>query len=182
MKNAKQGSHMTFGFLDFLRANRARASAQAILSIAGGVVEASILALFATAAVGSVLDVEQKDGFLSQYVSTPKQIILVLLGAILVRFILGAYSAFLSTGISQNITLNLRRQLIESYASASWIGQIGLSDGALQQLVVDLPNKASAAFLSLLKSGANVLTLLAMVTVAGFSDVRLTAILLLGVL
>jgi len=172
---------MTFDVRDLLRDNGARAVVQGVLAIGTGVVEAWILALFATAAAGSVLDLKQDAGFLSGYFSSSRQMLLAALGGVVVRFALSALSAFLTTGISQSIILRLRQQVVTAYSSAGWIGQIGLSDGTLQQLVVDLPSKASASVLSLLKSFANLLTLVAMIAVAAFSDLRLTAILLIGV-
>lgn len=181
LKRTEGFGNERLGFRDLLKNNRSRAAIQAAIAVSEGVVEASVLALFASAAVGTVIDVEQEAGLLSQYVSSPQQAIALALLGVGLRFCLGTCSSFLSTSIQRAIILRLRQRAILAYSASGWVEQMRTSEGALQQFVIDLPTKASTTVLSLLKSLSNLLTLVAMLVVAAFSDMLLTAGLLLGV-
>lgn len=181
LASEQRSSGSGLGLRDLLENNRRRATIQALIAVTEGIVEASILALFASAAVGTVLDVEQDAGLVFGYVSSPTQAIFAALFGVGLRFFLGTCSSLVTTSIQREIILRLRQRSISAYSSSGWLEQMRTSEGALQQLVIDLPTKASSTALSLLKNSSNLLTLVAMLVVSAVSNLFLTAVLLLGV-
>lgn len=157
-----------------LRGNRTIAVGQSILSLLEGAVEAAVLTLFARIALSAV------NGS-SNNVAVPliggqgtTASILVLSGLIVIRLLLGTLSAIAVGQLQFRLVTRIRSEVVDAYSRTSWRAQGGLDEGGLQQLVVNLPNKASGSIAGLLKSLGQILVMVAMLSVALFTNLTIT--------
>ena len=159
--------------------HRLCAALQTALSLLEGFLEAAILTLFARLAL---LTVEPGDS--SVYVpgvgpQASSFALGVLLLLVVVRFIVGLTAIWSANKLQFRMTRKFRLEAIEGYSKASWTDQNRLDEGALQQLVVTLPNGIGAQLSGLLNTFGQFCIMLAMLSYAFLTDAKLTLLLIL---
>lgn len=157
-----------------LRGSRWLALVQSLLSLAEGVLEATILTIFARVALTAVKETPSTVGIplLGDHSTTAA---LVSLGVLIVlRLMTGSLVAITRGHLQFRMVTAIRTQVLGSYSRASWRSQADLDDGGLQQLLVNLPNNASSALAGLLNHLGNFLVMVAMLVYALLADVTLT--------
>ena len=159
--------------------HRLYAALQTALSLLEGFLEAAILTLFARLAL---LTVEPGDS--SVYVpgvgpQASSFALGVLLLLVVVRFIVGLTAIWSANKLQFRMTRKFRLEAIEGYSKASWTDQNRLDEGALQQLVVTLPNGIGAQLSGLLNTFGQFCIMLAMLSYAFLTDAKLTLLLIL---
>ena len=165
-----------------MRGSRTLALGQAGLSLVEGAIEATILTLFARISLTAVTDA-------SQTVAIPliggrgiSTTLLVLAVLIVLRLAFGSLGAITVGQLQFRMMMSIRSEVVNSYSQGSWRSQAGLEEGGLQQLVVTLPNKASASISGLLKSFGQILVMVAMIGYALFANTVLTTSLMAAIL
>ena len=159
--------------------HRIYAALQTSLSLVEGFLEAAILTLFARLAL---LSVEQ--GATSVYVpgfgpQASSFALGALLALIMMKFIVGFAAIWSANRLQFRLIRSFRLEAIKVYAEASWTDQSRLDEGALQQLVVTLPNGLGGQLSGLLSNFGQFCIMLAMLTYAFLTDARLTLLLIL---
>ena len=161
---------------------RLRVGIVGVISVAEGFLEALVLFLFARLAVGVVTgsgDALSIPG-LNSLSNVGTNVLLLVL--VVSRFSLSLVGSYLMTEIERSVSLRLRSTALDAYARSGWEAQVATSDGALQQVLLDLPNKAVNGMSTLLKNSFQIFSLCSMLLVAAISSPLLTAFLLLSVL
>jgi len=163
-----------------MRGSRSLAVWQSVASILEGLLEASILALFAKlglfVAGGSG---EKGDGIWDQL--SVSMAALLLFGAIILRLLFGVSRSLASARLRSRMTRKARRVHLEAYSAASWEIKSLLSAGRLQQVIVAYPQKVVGHVGALLTYLGNSLSLMALIAVAFRLDAKLSGSLVLGV-
>ena len=159
--------------------HRLCAALQTALSLLEGFLEAAILTLFARLALLTV-----GPGDSSVYVpgvgpQASSFALGVLLLLVVVRFIVGLTAIWSANKLQFSMTRKFRLEAIEGYSKASWTDQNRLDEGALQQLVVTLPNGIGAQLSGLLNTFGQFCIMLAMLSYAFLTDAKLTLLLIL---
>lgn len=172
---------------NFLGSNRWRIPVLLILAIAEGLVEASILTLIAAIALAVVGvsvagDVATKIPLFPGIELDVRASIIILLVLILVRILLGVAAAFLGGTLQMILISEFRSKSMQLYLSASWEAQRSFEHGALQQLVISLPNSMSGTLGALVQHCSQVVIMLAMLTYAAVINFVLTAFLVVVLL
>lgn len=163
--------------LQLFRGHRRYASLQVAFSLGEGFCEAAILTLFARVALRSV-----DGGFGLVYVPglgpRPASFALAsLVALIVVRFVAGFGSIWSANRLQFRLLRGFRVNSIKTYMGASWSAQDQLDQGALQQLIVTLPNGISANLASLISHLSHFCIMAAMLIYALFTDAALTTLL-----
>lgn len=159
--------------------HRRYAAVQTALSLLEGFLEAAILTMFARLALLSVDPagtLVYVPGLGSRSLSFALCILLLL---IVVRFITGLTSIWSGSRLQFRLTRSFREISIDAYARASWTDQSRLDEGALQQLVVTLPNGIGSQLAALITQFGHFCIMLAMLFYALLTDAGLTIILIL---
>ena len=159
--------------------HRIYAALQTSLALVEGFLEAAILTLFARLAL---LSVDQ--GATSVYVpgfgpQASSFALGALLALIMMRFIVSFAAIWSANRLRFRLIRSFRLEAIKVYAEASWTDQSRLDEGALQQLVVTLPNGLGGQLSGLLSNFGQFCIMLAMLTYAFLTDARLTLLLIL---
>lgn len=163
--------------LQLFRGHRRYASLQVAFSLGEGFCEAAILTLFARVALRSV-----DGGFGLVYVPglgpRPASFALAsLVALIVVRFVAGFGSIWSANRLQFRLLRGFRVNSIKTYMGASWSAQDHLDQGALQQLIVTLPNGISSNLASLISHLSHFCIMAAMLIYALFTDAALTTLL-----
>lgn len=164
-----------------LAGNRTKALVQGGLSLLEGLAEASILTLFARLAL-RVVSTEGADIAVPVLGSRPVSQVLLLLGGLIgFRLLAGIVNALIGSRLQAAISSSLRINSIQSYTSASWLGQARVDEGGLQQMVVTLPNEISSSLAGLITHFGQMIVMASMLGYALSTDARLTLSLILVV-
>lgn len=165
-----------------LRGNRRLAFAQALLSLVEGLIEATILTIFARVALTAVTGG-------SENVEIPllggrsTSVTLVVLGVLIaIRLLIGALVAMALGQLQFQMVTAIRFQIAVSYSRGSWRSQSDLDEGALQQLLVTLPNQASSLITGLLTNFGHLVIMVAMLGYALLADPLLTLALIAAII
>lgn len=159
--------------------HRRYAFLQTTLSLLEGFLEAAILTLFARLALLTV-----ESGATSVYVpgfgpQASSFALGILLALITLRALVGFAAIWCGTRLQFRLTRAFRLGAIRVYAQASWTDQSRLDEGALQQLVVTLPNGLGGQLSGLIGNFAQFCIMLAMLLYAFLTDAILTLLLIL---
>lgn len=160
------------------KGRRLLASSQLVVAFLEGAIEAAILTLFARLALRAVGDDATTvfvPGLGEQALSTALALLLVLIG---LRLSAGLLNVFLSSRLQRSLTQAIRHDVAEAYATSSWLSQSMLDDGAVQQLVVTIPNGIGSQLSGLIGNLGHVAIMLAMLSYSMFTDARLTSLLI----
>lgn len=162
---------------DLLRNHRRLALGQTAVSFVEGFAEAAILTLFARLA----LDAVDGTGGLVYVPGLGNRSLRFAFFALLVviasRLVAGMANNFLANRLQFRLVRVLRTDAILAYGRSSWTGQTRLDDGALQQLIVTLPNSVSNHLSGLILQLGHVVMMVAMLSYAAVTDPLLTLIL-----
>lgn len=159
---------------DSLRGNRWRAGIVGVTSLLEGVAEAAILALFASIAIGLVGDRSEAvfvAGSISLSTLTAQ---VTLLALVFFRFALSSGGSYVMAEVERSVVYALRIRVLNAYSSATWQAHTATAEGAFQQILIDLPNKAGGSISSLLKNFFQVVSLLAMISIAALASPLIT--------
>jgi ABC-type multidrug transport system fused ATPase/permease subunit len=121
------------------------------ISIAAGVVEASVLALLADVAAEMVLKgrhVSTGLGPLSAHLSVGTAIVAALILAV-VRLVLQLVLAWLPSLLAANVQAELRGELFEAFTRASWAVKSNELEGQFQELMTNQINIATGAVMNM---------------------------------
>lgn len=147
------------------------------VSFLEGACEAAILTVFARLAL-SVVDTA------SESVSLPiigERSLTVGLGVLFViiflRLLTGLIRAFLSTHFQFALVRALREEALDSYRAAAWLEQSRLDNGAVQQLLMTVPNGISGQLAGLINQIGNIVIMVAMLCYSMLTDAKLTTLL-----
>jgi len=161
------------------RGHRLFAALQTALSLLVGFLEAAILTLFARLALLTV-EPSQSAVYVPGVGQRASSYALgVLLFLIVVRFIVGLTATWTGSKLQFRLTRSFREKAIEIYAKASWTDQSQLDEGALQQLIVTVPNGIGGRLSGLLNHFGQFCIMLAMLSYALLTDAKLTTLLIL---
>ena len=177
-ENVDPSSNNLWLFWNLLRGNRSRAGMAGVFSLIEGVVDAVVLALFARLALELVEGRSEPvlfGGSISLSVGSAQ---VTLVALVLLRFALNLSNTYLVSEIERSATYMLRLRALRAYSSAGWEAHAATAEGAFQQILIDLPNKAGGSITGLLKNGFQVVSLLAMISVAALVSPVLTVVLL----
>ena len=159
--------------------HRLYAAIQTTVSLLEGFLEAAILTLFARLAL---LTVELGESAVYVPGLGPRASsysLGILLCLIVVRFLVGLTAIWSANKLQFRLTRSLRKKAIEIYSRASWTDQNQMDEGALQQLVVTLPNGIGGQLSGLLNNFGQFCIMLAMLSYALLTDAKLTTLLVL---
>jgi len=162
-----------------LGGHRLYAVLQTALSLLEGFLEAAILTLFARLALLTVEPSESAVYVPGVGPRASSYALGVLLLLIVVRFIVGLTAIWSRSKLQFRLTRSFREKAIEIYTKASWTDQSQLDEGALQQLVVTIPNDIGRQLSDLLNNFGHFCIMLAMISYALLTDAKLTALLIL---
>lgn len=159
--------------------SRALALAQALLAFTGGLFEAVILTLFARIALASagVGGATVAIPLVGAFGASTATILLVVV--ILLRFLLGAASAWTNGALVFRIVVGIREEMLRDYVGAEYLVKDDLDDGGLQQLLVTFPSQGNGLIQGLTQSAAALLTMSAMLAYS-FGSNALATLGLLG--
>lgn len=161
--------------------SRVLALTQAVSAFAGGLVEALILTLFARIALTGAGLAENSvivpiAGDVDAGTATATLFFLILL-----RFTIGAISAWTTGALAFRIVTGIREEMIRDYVSSEFLVKDDLDEGGLQQLIVTFPSQGNGLIQGLTQSAAALLTMSAMLGFSFTSDVVTTLGLLAAV-
>ena len=159
--------------------HRLYAALQTALSLLEGFLEAAILTLFARLALLTVQPGESVVYVPGVGPRAPSFALGVLLLLIVVRFIVGLTAIWSGTRLQFSLIRSFRQEAIRIYSKASWTDQNQLDEGALQQLVVTLPNGIGGQLSGLLNNFGQFCIMLAMLSYALLTDAKFTILLIL---
>ena len=155
------------------------ACSQVVVSFLEGALEAAILTLFARLALQAV-EADSTTVFVpglgEQEPSTSLALLLALIG---LRLSAGLSNIFLSNRLQFALVREIRSDALSAYSGSSWITQSQLDDGAVQQLVVTIPNGISSQLAGLINNFGHVAIMLSMLGYSMLTDARLTSLLVL---
>lgn len=152
------------------------------VSFLEGACEAAILTIFARLALSAV-------NTASESVSLPvigdRSMTVglgVLFAIIFLRLLSGLVRAFLSTQFQFAVVRTLREEALASYRDAAWLEQSRLDNGAVQQLLMTVPNGISGQLAGLINQIGNIVIMVAMLCYSMLTDARLTTLLVVVLL
>ena len=155
---------------------------QVVVSFLEGAFEAAILTLFARLALRAV-EADSNTVFVpglgERPLSTSLALLLVLIG---MRLSAALLNVFLSNRLQCAVVREVRRTALAAYSASSWISQSKLDDGAVQQLVVTIPNGISSQLSGLISNLGHVAIMLSMLGYSMLTDARLTSLLILVII
>lgn len=162
--------------------SRVLAFTQAASAFAGGLVEALILTLFARIALTGTGLAENSVivpfiGGLDAATATATLFFLILL-----RFAVGAISAWTTGALAFRIVTGIRDEMLRDYVACEFLVKDDLDEGGLQQLIVTFPSQGNGLIQGLTQSAAALLTMSAMLGFSFTSDATATLGLLAAVL
>jgi ATP-binding cassette subfamily B protein len=149
--------------------SRLELGALAVSSAAGGLLEATALAIIAQAGVAVAEASETQLDLTLGPVGTEATIgaaLAVAAAMLVVRTLLLLYAAHLPARILSRLQAQMRNELWRSYVDADYSTQAAGSDGALQQIAINHVNRASGAVLYASMGLTALLALLVMLVVA----------------
>lgn len=179
MKSGENETADLFRVLELFKGTRRFAVTQSGLSLVEGFCEAAILTLFARLALGAVNGTSDSVFIPGFGVQSTSWGLTTLLSLVLVRFISGLGGAWCSNRLQFSLVRSLRLGAIESYSVASWSAQSSMDQGALQQLVVSIPNSLGSNLAGLISYFSQIVIMLAMLSYAFVTDPKLTGLLVL---
>lgn len=156
--------------------------AQVVVSLLEGALEAAILTLFARLALRAVEANEDSvfvPGLGEQTLSTSLVILVCLIG---LRLIAGLLNIGLSNRLQFALVRDVRREALEAYSASSWLSQSKLDDGAVQQLIVTIPNGISSQLAGLINNLGHIAVMASMLGYSMVTDARLTSLLILVII
>lgn len=157
---------------------KALALLQVVVSFIEGACEAAILTLFARLALRAV-EADSRTVFVPGLGDRSLTVGVVLLVVLICgRLIAGLFNTFLSSRFQFDLVRAIRHEALDAYSSSSWMGQSALDDGALQQLVVTVPNGVSGQLAGLINHVGHVVIMVAMLSYSMATDVQLTTLLI----
>lgn len=157
-----------------LRGSRRLALLHTALALFEGFAEAAILTIFARTALVAV-DSNDKRVYVPGFGTREIQFaVLVLFALITGRVGAAVLGNWLSARIQYKLVRQLREQVVSAYTSSTWAAQAQLEEGALQQLVVTLPNGISSQLSGLINNLGQFSIMLAMISYAFLTDSLLT--------
>lgn len=177
-KNIRQRSDLR-RVTGLLIGHRLYAALQTALSLLEGFLEAAILTLFARVALLTVQPGESVVYVPGVGPRAPSFALGVLVLLIVVRFIVGLTAIWSGTKLQFSLIRSFRQEAIRIYSKASWTDQNQLDEGALQQLVVTLPNGLGGQLSGLLNNLSQFCIMIAMLSYALLTDAKLTILLIL---
>jgi len=166
----------------FLDGHHQAIGLQVILSVVEGLAEALILTLFALLAldlveVGSSSIPVPIFGDLSAFETSS-----ILIATIILRLVLAVVNVRITFAIQNGLISRIRSTVLNDYAKASWLKQEELDEGAVQQLVLSLPNGVGGHITSLIGHFGQFVVMFSMLFYAMFRDPLITLGLLTVVL
>ena len=165
-----------------LRGSGLLAASQVIVSFVEGALEAAILTLFARLSLRAV-EADTSTVFVpgigEQALSTSLALLLGLIG---LRLSAGLSKVFLSNRLQFALVREIRSDALAAYSASSWITQSKLDDGAVQQLVVTIPNGISSQFAGLINNFGHVAIMVSMLGYSMLTDARLTSLLIVVII
>jgi len=156
---------------------KSRMAVFGLCTIGVGLLEAFFLVVVTRSAL-SIADGLDQVGIFRNQSSSISQAIAICVALLLLRFLFSYLTVRVQTGLQYRITSGLRRDLGGAYLSTSWETQSRQAAGALQQLVVQFPANISSLVFQLSNALAGGLSLIALLGVALFVDIKSTAIIL----
>ena len=176
----EQEAFSAFGELrGLLKGRGLLAFSQVVVSFLQGALEAAILTLFARLALRAVeadTTTVYVPGLGERALSTSLTLLLALIG---LRLGAASLNVFLSSRLQFAVVRDIRREALEAYSTSSWLSQAKFDDGAVQQLLVTIPNGISSQLAGLINNLGHVAIMVSMFTYSVFTDVRLTSLLIL---
>ena len=165
-----------------LRGSKILAFGQVAVSFLEGVLEAAILTLFARLALRAV-ETDGSSVYVPGFGDRPLSVGLsILITLIVLRLLFGLLRNFLSSHLQINLVKAMRHEALDSYSGSSWLSQSSLDDGAVQQLIVTLPNGISGQISGLIIHFGHVAIMVAMLSYSMVTDARLTSALILVII
>jgi len=164
--------------LQLFAGHRRYAYLQVALSLVEGFVEAAILTLFARLAL---VTVEGGSGLAYVPGVGPRSISFALTLLVLLvstRLVLALGGVWTASRLQFRLVRDFRETAVQAYSEASWSTQDQMDHGALQQLVVTLPNGIAGNLSGLISYLSQFSIMAAMLVYALLTDVKLTSALL----
>lgn len=177
-QNGKRPLNQAWGMLE---GSRSLALLQAIIAFFEGFAEAAILTIFARTALVAVESEDRRVYVPALGPSSVRLAMLFLIALILGRVLAGIFNNWLSAKIQYRLVRELRTQVVSAYTSTTWAAQARLEDGALQQLVVTLPNGIGGQLSGLIHNFGQFSIMLAMISYALLTDSLLTLVLVCAI-
>jgi len=162
---------------ELLRGYRFLAFGQTAVSFIEGIAEAAILTLFARLALDAVDD---SSGVVYVPALGDRSLQFAFFSLIVViagRVTAGMTNNLLANRLQYRLVRDIRSDAIITYGRSSWTGQSRLDEGAIQQLIVTLPNAISNHLAGLILQVGHIVIMLAMLSYAAATDPLLTVIL-----
>ena len=182
LDSSKRRRSAASGAWNLLANSRLAIACSTSLAIFEGLSEAAILTMFARSAL-AVVDGESSVVYVPGLGERSFSMAMGFLGVlVLARVVAGVANNWLATKVQYSIVKRTRLQVIDSYTSSPWASQSRLDDGALQQLVLTLPNGISNQLSGLITNFGQLLIMVAMITYAAFTDFVLTTGLMVAIL
>ena len=185
MTDKQLGRVAPTGVADLRRLTNGRrllAFSQVVISFLEGALEAGILTLFARLALRAV-KVDATTVFVpgigERGVSTALALLSVLIG---LRLSAGLLNVFLSNRLQFALVRDIRSEALEAYSSSSWLSQSKLDDGAVQQLIVTVPNGISSQLAGLILHLGHIAIMVSMLGYSMLTDAALTSSLILVII
>lgn len=152
------------------------------VSFLEGACEAAILTIFARLALSAV-DTASESVSLPVIGDRSLTVGLgVLFAIIFLRLLAGLLRAFWSTHFQFALVRKLREEALDSYRAASWLEQSRLDNGAVQQLLMTVPNGISGQLAGLINQLGNIVIMVAMLCYSMLTDAKLTTLLVVVLL
>jgi len=168
--------------LELLASSRIAILLSTVSALLEGLAEAFILTILARSALATVTS-ERALVYVPVLGEQPFGLAMGILGlAIAARTALGLSNNWLSNRIQYRIVKEIRQRVVASYTAASWASQSRFEEGALQQLVVTLPNSISNHLAGLITNIGHFLIMVAMIGYAAGTDPLLTLVLIVTIL
>ena len=179
---AGEASSPSLGLRQITLGKRRLAVGQVAVSFLEGSLEAAILTLFARLALRAV-ETDASTVFVpglgEQALSISLALLLVLIG---LRLSAGLSNVFLSNRLQYAVVRGIRSDALAAYSASSWLSQSKLDDGAVQQLIVTIPNGMSSQLAGLINNFGHVAIMLSMLGYSMLTDARLTSMLILVII
>ena len=181
-ENDGVASRLDLTWRQLLRGRVTTAASQVAVSFLEGILEAAILTLFARLslrAVESNAETVYVPGLGDRALSFA---LVLLLGLIGLRLTSALLNVFLSNRLQFSLVRHIRVEIQRAYSASSWLSQSKLDEGAVQQLVVTIPNGISSQLAGLINNFGHVAIMLSMLGYSMLTDARLTSMLILVII
>lgn len=167
--------------LALFKGHRRYALLQVTFSVVEGFCEAAILTLFARLAIRSVSE-EADSVFVPGVGDRSTSFALCMLVALVVaRFFMAGSSVWFANRLQFRLVRTFRENAVKNYTEASWTAQDQMDHGALQQLIITLPNGIGSNLSGLISYLGQFSIMCAMLVYALFTDAKLTALLVVAI-